>query len=89
MSNAKKSDKSLLSRSHPPVMPMGFRVGISNEIMVVDFVDTPNTNEAVIFSSIVLTKEITDLWNNKFETQKTFIRIWNGAKRNNERRVDH
>jgi hypothetical protein len=57
MSNAKKSDKSLLSRSHPPVMPMGFRVGISNEIMVVDFVDTPNTNEAVIFSSIVLTKE--------------------------------
>lgn len=57
MSNAKKSDKNLLSRPHPPVMPMGFRVGISNEIMVVDFVDTPNTNEAVIFSSIVLTKE--------------------------------
>lgn len=57
MSNAKKSDKNHLSRPHPPVMPMGFRVGISNEIMVVDFVDTPSTNEAVIFSSIVLTKE--------------------------------
>ena len=38
-------------------MPMGFRAGISNEVMVIDFIDTPNNNEAVIFSSIVLTKE--------------------------------
>lgn len=57
MSSDKKIEKNQLSRPHPPVMPMGFRAGISNEVMVIDFIDTPNNNEAVIFSSIVLTKE--------------------------------
>lgn len=49
--------KEELSRANPPVMPMGFRVGITPEVMVLDFLDTPNAREANIFYSIVLTQD--------------------------------
>ncbi|WP_130930672.1 hypothetical protein [Pseudomonas sp. Sample_24] len=49
--------KSELSRTTPPVMPMGFRIGITPEVIVVDLVDAPNAKESKIFYSIALTKE--------------------------------
>jgi hypothetical protein len=56
-SEDKPLKKSELSRVAPPVMPMGFRVGTTDEIMVVDFIDAPNIKESKIFFSIALTKD--------------------------------
>lgn len=48
--------KKNLERSNPAVMPMGFRTGISSDIMLVDLLDIPNQNDPRIIYTIALTK---------------------------------
>lgn len=67
----KAPKKSELSRSTPPVMPMGFRVGITPEVMILDLLDTPNAKEANIFYSIALTK---DSAKNLHDSLKDFLK---------------
>ena len=67
----KPPKKSELSRSTPPVMPMGFRVGLTPELMILDLIDTPNAREANIFYSIALTK---DSAQNLYESLTTFLK---------------
>lgn len=57
MTTQKKNElRNPLTRSSPPVLPMGFRVGISNDIMMVDFLDIPNQDNPNIIYTIALTK---------------------------------
>lgn len=46
-----------LPRPTPPVMPMGFRTGNTEDIMIIDFLDIPSREEARIFYTIALTKD--------------------------------
>ncbi|WP_147468560.1 hypothetical protein [Pseudomonas syringae] len=51
------SEDKKLARPTPPVMPMGFRTGSTDDIMFIDFLDIPSREEAKIFYTIALTKE--------------------------------
>jgi hypothetical protein len=55
MSKQEKPTK-LTHRDNPPVLPSGFRFGISESICVVDFIDAPDDNVAKVFYSIAITK---------------------------------
>ncbi|WP_163002542.1 hypothetical protein [Pseudomonas viridiflava] len=50
------SEEKKLPRSSPPVMPMGFRTGNTDDVMFIDLLDIPSREEARIFYTIALTK---------------------------------
>lgn len=52
-----KSPKKLIHRENAPIFPMGFRCGISNDICVIDFIDTPDENVIKVSYSVALSKK--------------------------------
>lgn len=54
---SEKEEQSFIYRKNPPIFPMGFRCGIAQDIMIVDFVDIQDEKHSDIFSSIVLTEK--------------------------------
>ncbi|MBX8608204.1 hypothetical protein K5D65_13450 [Pseudomonas cichorii] len=45
-------------RTKPAVFPLGFSAQSTNDVIVVDFVDTPNEVDRNVFFSVALTKDI-------------------------------
>lgn len=45
-------------RKSPPILPMGFRAGFSDELLVIDLIDSPNPETRSIFYSLALTKSM-------------------------------
>lgn len=54
---SEKEEQSFIHRKNPPIFPMGFRCGIAQDIMIIDFVDVQDAKYSNIFSSIVLTEK--------------------------------
>ena len=52
------SDKqeTFIHRENPPSLAMGFRVGIDEDICIIDFIDNPDKDVLKAFSAIILTK---------------------------------
>lgn len=53
---SKKNDVINVTRDNPPVFPMGFRVGMSDDICIIDFMDLPDDGVRKISYSIAITR---------------------------------
>ncbi|WP_051916938.1 MULTISPECIES: hypothetical protein [unclassified Serratia (in: enterobacteria)] len=51
-----KTKKNIVSRVNPPIFPLSIRMGISDDICIVDFMDSPEKDVVNVFYSIALTK---------------------------------
>ena len=56
MASDKKELQPSIYRANPPIFPTGFRCGVAQDIMIIDFVDIQDANSSSVFSSIVLTE---------------------------------
>ena len=54
---SEQDNEELIYRINPPSFPMGFRLGVSKEICIIDFLDMPDENVRKVSYSIALTKE--------------------------------
>jgi len=54
---SEKNTIGFTERKHAPMLPMGLRFGIVDEICIIDFIDIPDNNVGNVFSSIAITKK--------------------------------
>ncbi len=53
---SEKKTITFIPRETAPVLPLGFRFGIANDICIIDFLDTPDINVSKVSYSIAITK---------------------------------
>ncbi len=52
----KNKSETFIPREKAPIVTMGFRFGIGDELCIIDFLDMPEENLTKVSSSVALTK---------------------------------
>ena len=57
MKDSDQSKDKFIYREHPPTFPMGFRLGASDDVCIIDFIDIPASEVKKVSYSVALTKK--------------------------------